>query len=73
MTNHLPSSESAAAAASRHRSRGHLARGLLTGLMLCAGLSSCRILADEFVMLDRAAPAAMRTPDAPRGDLADRP
>jgi hypothetical protein len=38
-----------------------------------AGLPGCRILADELVMLDRAAPAAIATPDAPRSDLGDRP
>jgi len=69
MTSH-PQPGEPANAATPHR---HLRLCAALALLLAGGLSSCRILADEFVMLDRAAPGAIRTPDAPRSDLVEKP
>lgn len=49
---------------------------LLVGLVLllvAAGTSGCRFLADEFTAYDRRAPSTLQSPDAPVSGLAERP
>ena len=43
------------------------------GLCLLLAAPSCRLIADEFSWLDRAAPGATAVPDAPVPALAVRP
>jgi hypothetical protein len=59
---------------SERRSAAGRGRGL-AGLCLLAALvaGGCRLLADEFTWLDRAAPAAVAVPDAPQTGVAGRP
>jgi hypothetical protein len=48
-------------------------RWLFAVLLVSVPVAGCSLLEDEFTSLDRAAPAALRAPDAPTSGLVERP